>query len=234
MPIDTPPQKAPRPAWGMVALLFVYMVLNFADKIVVGLAGVPIMTDLNLSPTDFGLLGSSFFFLFSISAIVFGFIINRVPTRWVLPGLALVWALSQFPMLGTVSFATLLVCRVILGAGEGPAFTVAVHSVFKWFPDHQRTLGSVALDRLVEQRRLRFAGHLGRDPGGGSNRRHQGAVAEHRRDHGDVEQMAGAGPWIVGDQHVAGHECLRRKFGKQGLHGRHQLRQRGPDREGGE
>ncbi|MBV9067008.1 MAG: MFS transporter, partial [Methylobacteriaceae bacterium] len=65
----------------MVALLFVYMVLNFADKIIVGLAGVPIMTELNLSPRDFGLLGSSFFLLFSISAIVFGFIINRVPTR---------------------------------------------------------------------------------------------------------------------------------------------------------
>jgi MFS family permease len=131
----------------MVALLFLYMVLNFADKIVVGLAGVPIMAELNLSPTDFGLLGSSFFFLFSISAIVFGFIINRVPTRWVLPGLALVWALSQFPMLGTVGFTTLLICRVILGAGEGPAFSVAVHSVFKWFPDHQRTLPTAILSQ---------------------------------------------------------------------------------------
>jgi predicted MFS family arabinose efflux permease len=146
MRIETPAQT-PRAAWGMVALLFLYMVLNFADKIVVGLAGVPIMTELNLSPTDFGLLGSSFFFLFSISAIVFGFIINRVPTRWILPGLALVWALSQFPMLGTVGFSTLLICRVILGAGEGPAFSVAVHSVFKWFPDHQRTLPTAILSQ---------------------------------------------------------------------------------------
>src|SRR5947209_15277303 len=147
MPIDTPRQKAPRAAWGMVALLFVYMVLKFADKIVVGLAGVPIMAELNLSPSDFGLLGSSFFFLYSISAVVFGFIINRVPTRWVLPALALVWALSQFPMLGAVGFGTLLVCRVILGAGEGPAFTVAVHSVFKWFPDHKRTLPTAILSQ---------------------------------------------------------------------------------------
>jgi MFS family permease len=147
MSIDTPPQKAPRAAWGMVSLLFVYMVLNFADKIVVGLAGVPIMGELNLSATDFGLLGSSFFFLYSISAIIFGFVINRVPTRWVLPALALVWALSQFPMLGAVSFTTLLVCRVILGAGEGPAFSVAVHSAFKWFPDHQRTLPTAILSQ---------------------------------------------------------------------------------------
>ena len=140
-------QQTPKGAWGIVALLFLYMLVNFADKIIVGLAGVPIMTELQLSPADFGLLGSSFFFLFSISAIVFGFIINRVPTRWVLLGLALVWSLSQFPMIGSVGFATLIVCRVILGAGEGPAFSVAVHSVFKWFPDHQRTLPTAILSQ---------------------------------------------------------------------------------------
>src|SRR5436305_12598587 len=147
MPIDTPRRKAPRAAWGMVALLFVYMVVNFADKIVVGLAGVPIMTELNLSPSQFGLLGSSFFFLFSVSAVIFGFIINRVPTRWVLLGLALVWALSQFPMLGTVGFTTLLICRVVLGAGEGPAFSVATHAVYKWFPDEKRALPTAILSQ---------------------------------------------------------------------------------------
>ena len=60
------------------------MLVNFADKIVVGLAGVPIMTELKLEPQQFGLLGSSFFFLFSISAIIVGFIVNRIETRWVL------------------------------------------------------------------------------------------------------------------------------------------------------
>lgn len=143
--MHTEGSPTPKGAWGIVALLFLYMLVNFADKIIVGLAGVPIMTELNLSPAEFGLLGSSFFFLFSISAIVFGFIINRVATRWVILGLALVWALTQFPMLGSVGFVTLMICRVILGAGEGPAFSVAVHSVFKWFPDHQRTLPTAIL-----------------------------------------------------------------------------------------
>jgi predicted MFS family arabinose efflux permease len=145
MQAEAPTRQTPRGAWGIVALLFLYMLVNFADKIVVGLAGVPIMAELSLSPAEFGLLGSSFFFLFSISAIVFGFIINRVATRWILLGLALVWALSQFPMIGSVSFATLMICRIVLGAGEGPAFSVAVHSVFKWFPDHQRTLPTAIL-----------------------------------------------------------------------------------------
>lgn len=130
----------PKGAWKITFLLFLFMIVNFADKIVVGLAGVPIMAELNLTPKEFGFLGSAFFFLFSISAIIFGFVINRVQTRWVLLGLALVWALVQFPMVGTVSFTTLLICRIILGAGEGPAFSVAVHALFKWFPDEKRTL----------------------------------------------------------------------------------------------
>jgi MFS family permease len=121
--------------------------VNFADKIVVGLAGVPIMTDLKLEPEQFGLLGSSFFFLFSISAIIVGFIVNRIETRWVLLVLALVWALAQFPMVGTISFSTLLICRIILGAGEGPAAAVAVHAIYKWFPDEKRALPTAVLSQ---------------------------------------------------------------------------------------
>lgn len=137
----------PKGAWTVTFLLFLFMLVNFADKIVVGLAGVPIMTDLKLAPEQFGLLGSSFFFLFSISAIVVGFIVNKVPTRWVLLVLATVWALAQFPMVGTVSFTTLLICRIVLGAGEGPAFSVAAHAVYKWFPDEKRTLPTAILSQ---------------------------------------------------------------------------------------
>src|SRR6202000_53382 len=133
-------RPTPKGAWRITFLLFLFMLVNFADKIVVGLAGVPIMTELKLEPEQFGFLGSSFFFLFSISGIIIGFIVNRVATRWVLLALALVWALAQFPMVGTVGFTTLLICRIILGAGEGPAFSVAAHAVYKWFPDEKRTL----------------------------------------------------------------------------------------------
>jgi MFS family permease len=140
-------QPTPKGAWKITFLLFLFMLVNFADKIVVGLAGVPIMTQLKLEPDQFGLLGSSFFFLFSISAIVVGFIVNRIDTRWVLLALAAVWALAQFPMLGTVSFTTLLICRVVLGAGEGPAGSVAVHAIYKWFPDEKRALPTAVLSQ---------------------------------------------------------------------------------------
>jgi MFS family permease len=141
------PSETPKGAWKITFLLFLFMLVNFADKIVVGLAGVPIMTELKLEPEQFGLLGSSFFFLFSVSAIVVGFIVNSIATRWVLLVLAVIWALAQFPMVGTVGFSTLLICRVILGAGEGPAASVAAHAVYKWFPDEKRTLPTAILSQ---------------------------------------------------------------------------------------
>src|ERR1700733_3525132 len=140
-------QPTPKGGWKITFLLFLFMLVNFADKIVVGLAGVPIMAELKLEPGQFGLLGASFFFLFLVAALVLGFIVNRIATRWVLLALALIWALAQFPMVGTVSFTTLLICRVILGAGEGPASSVAVHSVYKWFPDEKRTLPTAILSQ---------------------------------------------------------------------------------------
>lgn len=140
-------QPTPKGAWRIAFLLFLFMLLNFADKIVVGLAGVPIMTDLKLEPDQFGLLGSSFFFLFSISAIAIGFLANRIAARWVLLTLALVWALAQFPMVSNIGFTTLLICRVILGAGEGPAAAVAAHAIYKWFPDEKRTLPTAVLSQ---------------------------------------------------------------------------------------
>src|SRR5713226_9914452 len=102
-------QPTPKGAWKITFLLFLFMLVNFADKIVVGLAGVPIMTELKLDPEQFGQLGSSFFLLFSISAIIVGFIVNNVATRWVLLVMAIVWSLAQFPMIGAVSFTTLMI-----------------------------------------------------------------------------------------------------------------------------
>ena len=135
---DSP--RPPKEAWLIVALLFLFMLVNFADKAVIGIAAVPIMEELQLSPRQFGLLGSSFYLLFAVSAIVTGFIVNRAQTRWALVVMGLVWALTQFPMIGTVGFATIMACRIALGAGEGPAYPVALHSTYKWFPNELRTL----------------------------------------------------------------------------------------------
>ncbi|MER5388715.1 MFS transporter [Saccharopolyspora sp. NPDC002686] len=135
-----------RRGWVVIALLVAFMLINFADKAVLGLAAKPIMHDLGLSPASYGLLSSGFYFLFSISAILVGFVTNRVQTKWVLLVLAVIWALTQAPMIGTVGFGVLLASRIVLGAAEGPANPVAMHAAHKWFPNEKRGLPTALLN----------------------------------------------------------------------------------------
>jgi ACS family D-galactonate transporter-like MFS transporter len=129
-----------RKAWTAVVLVFLFMLINFADKAVIGLASVPIMRDLGLNHRQFGLLGSAFFLLFSLSGIVVGFLANRVRTKILMLGMGVIWSAALLPMSVAASFKMLLASRVVLGAAEGPAFPVAVHSVYKWFGDRRRAL----------------------------------------------------------------------------------------------
>jgi MFS family permease len=138
---------AQKGGWVVVWLLFLFMLINFVDKAVIGLAAVPIMKEIGLTPKQFGLVNSSFFFLFSVSAVVTGFIVNHIQARWALLVMASIWALTQFPMLGSVGFGTLIAARIALGAGEGPAYPVAIHAAYKFFPDELRTLPTAVISQ---------------------------------------------------------------------------------------
>jgi ACS family D-galactonate transporter-like MFS transporter len=124
----------------MTALIFLFMFINFADKAVLGLAAQPIMRELKLSPEQFGLVGSVFFLLFPLSAVLVGFVTNRAQARHSLLAMAILWSLVQFPMLGVATFQVLIASRIFLGVAEGPAYPVAMHAVYKWFPDSLRAM----------------------------------------------------------------------------------------------
>ena len=127
--------------WLVTAMLFLFMMINFADKAVFGLVAVPMMHDMHLSPRTFGLVGSSFFLLFSLAGIGFGFLANRVQSRWLLALLALIWSLVQFPLVSaSLTLPMLVASRVLLGFGEGPAFPLAQHACYKWFDNAQRNV----------------------------------------------------------------------------------------------
>jgi MFS family permease len=134
------PDFQAKPAWTMTLLLTGLALINFLDKIVLGLVAVPLTAELHLSPEKFGLVAGSFFWFFSISTVLVGFLSNRFQTRWLLLAMGLSWAVLQLPQAMATSALGLLICRVMLGAAEGPAFPVSVHALYKWFPDRKRNL----------------------------------------------------------------------------------------------
>jgi MFS transporter, ACS family, D-galactonate transporter len=135
------PKNSPQ-AWAMVLLLTLFMIIAFADRAVLGFAAVPIMKDLNLQPSQFGLAASAMYWLYPIGGLAGGFAVNRWPAKWVLAVLATIWAVTQFPMLWCTTLNEVIVARVLLGLGEGPAYAVAMHACFKWFEDDRRALPS--------------------------------------------------------------------------------------------
>ncbi|MFC9386969.1 MFS transporter [Streptomyces venezuelae] len=129
-----------RQGWRATWLLLAFMLVNFADKAVLGLAAKPIMQEMNLTRTEFGAASTAFFALFSLSALLGSFLTRKVTSTALLLVMAVLWSAAQLPMLANVGFGVLVATRLLLGAAEGPAAPVAFHHLFGWFGHRDRQL----------------------------------------------------------------------------------------------
>ena len=122
-------------------LLFLLTVISNADKAIIGFASVPIMEELGLTPEQWGMVGSVFFLLYSLSAVLGGVLADRFGTRIVIAGMVVLWSLVQFSTIFVSSFAFLLITRIILGAGEGPSYSLAMTQLPNGFLRKNAELG---------------------------------------------------------------------------------------------
>ena len=126
--------KIGRKAWLTIAFLFTVSIINVADKAIIGLASVPIMKELDLSPSQWGIVGSSFFWLFSISALLIGALSDKVGTKRVITSITTVWSIVQFATIFSMNLPYLVLTRIILGAGEGPTYALSMAMAAKSVP----------------------------------------------------------------------------------------------------
>ncbi|MED1792753.1 MFS transporter [Brevibacillus nitrificans] len=126
--------KITKSGWATIGFLFFLAIINVADKSIIGLASVPIMKELGLTPAQWGLVGSAFFWFFSLSAILVGALSDYVGTKKVIAVISSIWAVVQFATVFVASFPFLLVTRIILGAGEGPTYGLSMAMASKCLP----------------------------------------------------------------------------------------------------
>ncbi len=134
-------RKMTKKTWIVIGLLFLLTVISNADKAIIGFASVPVMKELGLTPEQWGVVGSVFFLLYSLSAVLGGALADRFGTKIVIAGMVVLWSLVQFSTIFVTSFAFLLVTRIILGAGEGPSYALAMTAASKWLPKEKLGLG---------------------------------------------------------------------------------------------
>ncbi|PGL67434.1 MFS transporter [Bacillus sp. AFS055030] len=133
--------KTPKYAWVILLFLVLTGMINQVDKIIIGLVSVPLMKELHLSPTQWGVVGSSFFWFFTFSSMILGGMADSKNTKKMLSWLSLVWLIVQFATPFASSLTLLLITRMILGLGEGPAPALSTAIMGKWFPKHRHGIG---------------------------------------------------------------------------------------------
>ena len=127
-----------RVRYGILALLFFGVVINYLDRANLSLALPVIGTDLNLDPVAKGLVLSAFGWSYLIMQIPGGLVIDRFGPR--LTFLVSLFTWSAVTMLQALArnAGTLIGFRVGLGITEAPAFPMNSRVVGTWFPSRER------------------------------------------------------------------------------------------------
>ncbi|CRK82967.1 MFS transporter [Neobacillus massiliamazoniensis] len=133
--------KTPKYSWVILLFLVATGMINQVDKIIIGLVSVPVMKELHLSPAQWGVIGSSFFWFFTFSSFILGGVADSRNTKKMLAWTSLVWLIVQFSTPFVSSLSLLVATRMVLGAGEGPAVAISTSLIGKWFPKHRHGIG---------------------------------------------------------------------------------------------
>lgn len=126
--------------WIVLLFIAVLAVANFADKSIIGLSAVHIMEDMDLSYNQWGIVSSSFYWLFSIVGVIGASLSDKYGTEKMIGIMVIIWTLSQSMVFFITSLPMLIFSRVLLGLGEGPFFATAISHISKWFPMEKRGL----------------------------------------------------------------------------------------------
>jgi sugar phosphate permease len=124
----------------VLSLLVLGGIVNFLDRSALSIANTTIRADLHFSATQIGALLSAFSLAYGFAQIPAGWLLDRYGARLVLSTGMMLWSLAQMAT-GLVSgFASLVLTRVGLGAGEAPFLPGGVKVIHDWYSVRERGL----------------------------------------------------------------------------------------------
>jgi ACS family D-galactonate transporter-like MFS transporter len=119
------PQERPKLPFDLArvaVLLSASVLINYVDRGTLSIAAPILKDDLHLSPSQLGVLLSSFFWTYAAFQIVSGWLVDRFEVNWLLAMGVLVWSAATLTTGLVHGFALLLTARLLLGIGESVAY----------------------------------------------------------------------------------------------------------------
>lgn len=145
MPDSANASVTPQPAaklsetLSLVAILLAISVfINYIDRGNLAIAAPAIKDELGLTPSQLGVLLSSFFWTYAGFQIVSGWLVDRFEVNWVIAAGFVIWSVATAATGWMHGFALLLIVRLLLGVGESVAFPSYSKILAKHFPESAR------------------------------------------------------------------------------------------------
>ena len=122
----------------ILGVLFVSWIIGYFDKNAINVAAIQISQEFDLSPSQIGMIMSSFFISYSIMTLVGGILADKYGSRRVITTIMLLWSVFTALTGMAWSFASLVALRFVFGAAEGGFPSASSVTIADLFPKEQR------------------------------------------------------------------------------------------------
>ncbi|MDR3562330.1 MAG: MFS transporter [Negativicutes bacterium] len=124
--------------WKILAIMVCGTFINYVDRASLSIAAPYVMKEFNFSPAEMGIIFSSFFLSYAIFCFVGGYLSDIYGPKKTIAFAMVAWSLFAGAPAIAWSFTSLVIFRVLFGAGEGPIGSVTNKMVNNWFPATER------------------------------------------------------------------------------------------------
>jgi MFS transporter, ACS family, D-galactonate transporter len=138
-------KRLPRGLAAVLALLGILAFINYVDRGTLSIAAPILKDQLQLSPTQLGVLLSAFFWTYACLQPVSGWLVDRLNVNWVLAGGFFLWSIATAWTGFVHVFIALLLLRLILGMGESVAYPSFSKIIALHFPEEHRGLANAVV-----------------------------------------------------------------------------------------
>jgi MFS family permease len=136
-PVARPPLTR-RYAGYIFWLLWLANFINYADRYAFLAIGDHVQVEFNLSDTEYGILATSFLFVYTLSILPLGLLADRIKRKNVVAGGITLWSLvTAFTALAP-NYGFIFATRAVLGLGEGSYFPASTSMLASSFPSKDR------------------------------------------------------------------------------------------------
>ncbi|HUI14642.1 MAG TPA: MFS transporter [Xanthobacteraceae bacterium] len=131
-----------RRGW-VYALTLALVTINYMDRSALGIVAQAVRGEFSLSPVEMGYLFSSFLWTYTLCILPIGILLDRFSARNINAIGITLWSLAMAATAGVWSFASLIVVRMVMGAGEATSIPSCGRIVREWMPAKERGVANV-------------------------------------------------------------------------------------------